>query len=101
MTLEVYRGDTMQLTIRLTNGGEPFTPTDEKVVFTVGRYKEVQFSLEADGEGVVRIPHEQTNALTPGEYKFDVRVYDGAKTLVATPVVGTLRVLEVVNHDLL
>lgn len=99
-TLEIRQGDTVQLKLNLTENGQPFVPAAEKVVFTVGRLSEVLFSMEAEG-GVVKIPHEITNRLTPETYKFDVRVYDAAKTLVATPVVGSIRVLEVVNHDLL
>lgn len=99
-TLEIRQGDTVQLNLNLTENGQPFVPAAEKVVFTVGRLSEVLFSLEAEG-GVVKLPHEITDKLTPGTYKFDVRVYDAAKTLVATPVVGSIRVLEVVNHDLL
>lgn len=100
MTIEVRQGDTVQLTLNLTNNGEPFVPTDEKIVFSVGRYKDLLFSLEAE-DGTVKIPHEKTRDMNPGEYKFDLRVYDADKNLVATPVVGAFRVLEVVNHDLL
>ena len=99
-TIEVRQGDTVQLTLNLTDNGQPFVPDGEKIVFSVGRYKDLLFSLEAV-DGVVKIPHERTREMNPGEYKFDVRVYDADKTLVATPVVGAFRVLEVVNHDLL
>lgn len=99
-TIEVRQGDTVQLTLALTENGRPFVPDQEKIVFSVGRYKELLFSLEA-ADGTVKIPHETTREMNPGEYKFDVRVYDQNKNLVATPVVGAFRVLEVVNHDLL
>lgn len=97
--IDIFQGDTVQLTLELTENGEPFVPAGEKIVFTVGRYKTTLFSIEAQ-DGVVRIPHQSTKDLSPGEYKFDVRIYDAAKTLVATPAVGILRVLEVVNRDL-
>ena len=99
-TLEIRQGDTVQLNLNLTENGEPFVPAEEKVVFTLARFDDVLFSLEAE-DGVVRIPHEKTDKLTPGTYKFDVRVYNADKTLVATPVVGKIQVTEVVNHDLL
>nr|WP_317402620.1 hypothetical protein [uncultured Gemmiger sp.] len=99
-TLEIRQGDTVQLNLNLTENGEPFVPAEEKVVFTLARFDDVLFSLEAE-DGVVRIPHEKTDKLTPGTYKFDVRVYNADKTLVATPVVGEIQVTEVVNHDLL
>ena len=99
-TIEVRQGDTVQLNLALTENGQPFVPQEERIVFSVGRYKDLLFSLEA-GDNTVKIPHEKTQALNPGEYKFDVRVYDQNKNLVATPVVGVFRVLEVVNHDLL
>ena len=96
----VRQGDTVQLKLALTENGQPFVPQEERIVFSVGRYKDLLFSLEAV-DNTVKIPHEKTQALNPGEYKFDVRVYDQNKNLVATPVVGVFRVLEVVNHDLL
>ncbi len=99
-TIEVRQGDTVQLNLALTENGQPFVPQEERIVFSVGRYKDLLFSLEAV-DNTVKIPHEKTQALNPGEYKFDVRVYDQNKNLVATPVVGVFRVLEVVNHDLL
>lgn len=99
-TIEVRQGDTVQLNLALTENGQPFVPREERIVFSVGRYKDLLFSLEAV-DNTVKIPHEKTQTLNPGEYKFDVRVYDQNKNLVATPVVGVFRVLEVVNHDLL
>lgn len=98
-TIDVRRGDTVQLELTLTNNGEPFVPESEKVVFSVGGVGGCLFSLEAENM-VVKIPHEQTKKLRPGDYKFDVRVYDVGKNLVATPIFGTFRVLEVVNNDL-
>lgn len=100
MTLDVRKGDTVQLNLKITNNGEPFTPDGEKIVFSVGRTSSPIFSVEAE-DNVVKIPHEKTRNLASGDYKFDVRIYDANKTLVATPIVGVFRVLEVVNVDLL
>lgn len=100
MTLEVRKGDTVQLNLIITNNGEPFVPDQEKIVFSVGRTSSPIFSVEAE-DSTVKIPHSMTKDLPAGEYKFDVRVYDAAKNLVATPVVGVFRVMEVVNVDLL
>lgn len=99
-TLEFRKGDTIQLSLSITANGEPFVPTDEKIVFSVGGPDRPLFSIQADGN-IVKIPHEKTNRLVPGkEYRFDVRIYNAAKTLVATPIFGVVRVLEVVNNDL-
>lgn len=99
-TIEVYKGDTVQINLQITNNGEPFVPQNgEQIVFSVGRLGQVSFSIAAENN-VVKIPHDKTDALQVGVYKFDVRIYDAAKTLVATPVVGAFRVLGVVNDDL-
>lgn len=100
MTLDVRKGDTVQLNLKITNNGEPFSPDGEKIVFSVGRTSSPIFSIEAV-DGVVKIPHDKTKGLASGDYKFDVRIYDADKSLVATPIVGVFRVLEVVNVDLL
>lgn len=103
-TIEIRQGDTVQLKLNLTENGQPFVPDQEKIVFTLSRHGKALFSLTAE-DGVFRIPHELTRDLKPlrgvDEYKFDVRVYDPNRNMVATPVVGVFRVLEVVNHDLL
>lgn len=98
-TIEIRKGDTVQLNLDIKNDGKPFVPDGEKIVFSVGRYGEKEFSLEAENN-VVLIPHSLTNELSVGVYEFDVRVYDVDKTLVATPIVGRLSVLGVVNNDL-
>lgn len=99
-SIEVYKGDTVQLNLHITNDGQPFIPTKEKIVFSVGRVGSPVFSIEAK-DGVVLISHDQTESLRSGKYMFDVRVYDEAKNLVATPIFGEFHVLEVVNLDLL
>lgn len=98
--IEARKGDTIQLNLQITNNGEPFVPTDEKIVFSIGQFGSRVFSIEAESN-VVKIPHEKTKRLAPGDYKFDIRIYDANKSLVATPIVGVFRVLEVVNNDLL
>lgn len=99
-TIEIRKGDTIQLNLNITVNGEPFVPTDEKIVFSVGSQNRPLFSIPAD-ENVVKISHEMTNKLSVGkEYQFDVRVYNASKTLVATPIFGQFKVLGVVNDDL-
>lgn len=99
-TIEMRQGDTIQLRLDLTVNGQPFVPDKEKIVFSVGRHKDLVFSLDVV-DGVVKIPHEKTRDLNPADYRFDIRIYDEGKNLVATPVVGVFRILDVVNHELL
>lgn len=99
-TIDVRRGDTVQLNLTITNNGEPFVPQNgERIVFSVGRFGSKEFSIDAENS-VVKIPHEKTRRLPVGEHKFDVRIYDASKQLVATPIVGVFNVLEVVNGDI-
>lgn len=98
--IEIRRGDTIQLNLNITNNGKPFVPENEKIVFSVGRYGKILFSIEAINN-VIKIPYEDTSDLEIGKYKFDIRIYNSEKTLVATPVVGEFIVSEVVNDELL
>lgn len=98
--IEIRRGDTIQLNLDITNNGKPFVPENEKIVFSVGRTGKVIFYIEAKNN-VINISHENTKDMPIGDYKFDIRIYDESKTLVATPVVGIFRILEVVNDELL
>lgn len=98
--IEVRKGDTVQINLKITNNGEPFVPQNgERIVFSVGQVGRKEFSIDAENN-VVKIPHEQTNLLSLGNHKFDVRIYDAGKQLVATPIVGVFSVLEVVNGDI-
>lgn len=101
MTIELRKGDTIRIKITLTNNGQPFVPTNEVVVFSVGKKysNKVYFSVTAE-DGMVNLTHEMTNSLSSGEYIYDVRVYNQEKTLVATPLYGDFIVKEVVNDDL-
>lgn len=98
--IEVRKGDTVQLNLTITNNGEPFVPDKEKIVFSVGKMGKINFSIEAENN-VVKISHDMTNDLLIGDYKFDIRIYDENKSLVATPIVGIFRISEVVNYELL
>lgn len=99
-TIEIRKGDTIQLNLNITANGEPFVPTTEKIVFSVGSPEKPLFSIQADGN-VVKISHEKTNRLVSGkEYQFDVRIYNADKSLVATPIYGVVKVSEVVNSAL-
>lgn len=100
-TLEIWRGDTLCLTVALTDGeGQPFVPAPgQQVVFAAGWPGEPLVTAPVqDGKATLR--HEDTARLLPAEYSFDVRVYDEDKTLVATPIFGKFIVREVVNDAL-
>lgn len=98
--IEIRKGDTVQLNLTITNNGEPFIPENEKIVFSVGKMGKINFSIEAK-DNIIKIPHEMTENLLVGDYKFDIRIYDVNKTYVATPIVGIFRISEVVNYELL
>lgn len=102
MTIELRKGDTAQIEVSLTtDDGQPFIPVDEVVMFSVGKKysKKVYFSVPVEDE-IANLTHEMTNSLSPGEYVYDVRVYNDDKTLVATPLYGDFIVKEVANDDL-
>lgn len=98
--IKIRKGDTLRLDITLTNNGEPFEPTNEQVVFAVGKGVSSPLFTCPVVEGVAQITHEQTKSLPCGTYKFDVRVYNANKELVATPLFGDFKLLEVVNGDI-
>lgn len=98
--IEIRKGDTLRLDITLTNNGEPFIPVDEQIVFAVGNGVSSPLFTCPVVEGVAQITHEQTKSLPCRTYKFDVRVYNANKELVATPLFGDFKLLEVVNNDL-
>lgn len=99
VTVEIRKGDTVQLDLDIKSDGQQFVPDKEKIVFSVGRFGKKEFSVEAENS-IVLLPHSLTNALSIGTYDFDVRVYDANKALVATPIIGRFSVLGVVNDDL-
>lgn len=99
----MYQGDTMEISIEITeviNGEEqPWTPTNETVMFSVGTTNNILFQREVIN-GKTRIEHEDTQDIAPDTYDFDVRVYDAEYNLVATPLVGKFQIMDVVNHEL-
>ena len=99
--IEIRRGDTLQLGVVLTDqNGETFTPAPgQKLMLSVGIAGSPMFTVPVV-DGVAGIRHEDTKSISPGEYRFDVRLYDADKTLVATPIYGEFAVLEVVNDDI-
>ena len=98
--IEVHKGDTVQLNLTITNNGEPFVPQNgEQIVFSVGRFGLKSFSVHAE-DNIVKISHDLTKDMAPGSYNYDLRIYDAAKNLVATPIVGAFKVLGVVNDDI-
>lgn len=99
--LQIYRGDTLRLTVTLTDsGGKPFVPAEgQQVVFSVGWPGEVLVAVPVT-EGAANLTHQDTARLLPNEYCFDVRVYNADKTLVATPIFGKFIVKEAVNDAL-
>ena len=101
MKIQMYKGDTIQVGISLTNNGEPFIPTTEKIVFSVGKNigGNPIFSVESS-DGIAYITHEMTKSMSPGNYKYDVRVYTENKSLVATPCYGDFELLGVVNNGI-
>lgn len=100
MDISMHKGDTLRLDVSLTNNGEPWTPTNEFIVFSVGfGYNSPAFSVPVI-DGVGQITHEQTKDLPPGNYKYDLRVYNSNKELVATPLFGSFIILGVVNNDI-
>lgn len=101
-TIKIRSGDTLEIGIDLIGpDGEPYTPADdESVVFAVARTLEDEPFLTKEAvELVVRLTHDETKNLD-GVYVFDVRIYDTGKTVVATPVIGTIEVGGVVNDDI-
>ena len=99
MKISMYKGDTVAIQVSLTNNNEPWTPTTEKVVFSVGRTLGGNPVFTADVQnGVAYITNEMTKDMQPGTYKFDVRVYTENKLLVATPCYGDFELLGVVNN---
>lgn len=99
--IKIRKGDTLRLDITLTNNGEPFEPTNEQVVFAVGRgHRSPPLFICPIVDGVAQITHDQTKDLPVAKYTYDLRVYDADKRLVATPLYGEFEVLEVVNGDI-
>ena len=98
--IQIYKGDTVKIEISLENNGQPFVPTTETVVFSIGDGNPSPIISKNAADNVVILTHEETKALEIGMYSYDVRVYDQDKTLVATPCYGNLKVLGVVNNDL-
>lgn len=99
--LQIYRGDTLRLTVTLTDGqGQPFEPAEgQQVVFSVGWPGRPLLTVPVT-DGAASLTHQDTARLPAAEYCFDVRVYDAAKTLVATPIFGQIAVKEAVNDAL-
>ena len=99
--IEIRQGDTLRLDITITNNGEPFVPTEEKIVFSVGHGRGFSplFTCPVIN-GVAEITHEDTKDISPGQYYFDLRVYSADKKLVATPLYGEFNILGVVNGDI-
>lgn len=99
--IEIYKGDTVQIEITLTNNGEPFITTDENILFSVGEVigKPPLFTIPVI-DGVADITHDITKKMKIGNYIYDVRVYTSDKTLVATPCIGNFRIKGVVNNEI-
>ena len=62
--LQIYRGDTLRLTVTLTDsGGEPFVPAEgQQVVFSVGWPGEVLVAVPVT-EGAANLTHQDTARL--------------------------------------
>ncbi len=101
--IQIVRGDTKDLKISITQNGQPFVPTTEKIVLTVKKTYNANDPALIQKEvvnGIVKIAHEDTVNLGYGEYVFDVRIYNPDKSVVSTPIVGTLEITKVVNNDI-
>lgn len=102
--ITMYQGDTMEVAIEITeivDGVEqPWTPTNETVMLSVGSQNNPIFFRPVIN-GIAFIEHEDTQNMSPGNYKFDVRVYDVEYNLVATPLAGDFVLLGVINYELL
>ena len=98
----MYRGDTEDFKIRFMdkNTGLPWTPTDETVMLSVGYFHDPLIMIPVV-DGVARFEHEHTQDMRPGNYTYDIRIYDENLTLVNTVGTYNFTLLEVVNHKLL
>lgn len=99
--ISFFKGDTQQVSVSFKNNEEPWTPTNELVVFAVGKSKDdVPLFTAPVVNGVANITHKMTKDLTEGKYNYDVRVYTESKSFVATACYGDFELLGVVNDEL-
>ena len=99
--IEMCKGDTRRFIVTLKCNGEPFVPTEEKVVFAVGYgHDSPPLFTSPVIDNMVRITHDQTKNLPAGIYCYDLRVYTEDKEFVATPVVDEFVLLGVANNDI-
>lgn len=100
MDITIRKGDTIEIEVELSMNGELFVPQEEIVEFSVGFGKNKPFFICPVINGVAHITHEQTRNMECGNYKYDVRVYTKDKILVATPIFGVFKIVEVINNEI-
>lgn len=99
--IAINQGDTQTLRIELfTETGEPWTPTDEIILFCICTKTGILLSKRAPAQGEVFLNHTDTD-IPAGTYRIEVRVFLPDLTYVGTPIKDTLQIMEMKSNGVL